>query len=616
MNLKQYKPIFPVIFKQKVGLLQLLGLAIVSASLAALMPWPFKILADYALAETDTSKLSVFSSSTLVIIGGVFAFILYVFSSALGVASSWLWSKVGQLMVIDLSLQLFDRLQRLSRIYHTKHPVADSLNRLTVDTWCVFSIAQSLLITPVQNIITIVVVSIVAWQLDPNLTILSLIIAPILGISTVLFGGRMKKYSIDLREKQSSLMTFVHRTLGSMPLVAAFNSEKRNTLNYRALSERTVVAAKRNTFFDQVFEMANGLVLGIGLAVVLYVGSTQVVNGTITLGSLLVFVGYLATLQGEAQSLLMTFKNLKTAEASLGRVIEILDVYDSTMDTDESRVLFSSTRSRVPNIVFDNVSFEYETGKPVLKNVDLEIEAGNTVAFVGPSGSGKSTLASLIPRFFDATEGDIRIGEHFIRDISVQSLRDRVSLVLQDPYLLPMTIKENIAYGKPEATQAEIIQAATTANASGFIRRLPNGYDTVLGENGVNLSGGQRQRLSIARALLKNAPILILDEPTSALDNQTESLFMSALNELMKGRTTVIVAHRLSTIRKADKIVVVNQGEISEQGSHDELMALDGLYADMVRIQTIETSTESAGKAKNMASETYQRNDGTDNEAA
>lgn len=616
MNLKQYKSVIPIIFKQKVGLLQLLSLAIVSASFAALMPWPLKILADHALVEVDHSRLGAIPSSYLVVIGGVLAFTLYALNSALSVASSWLWSKVGQLMVIDLSLQLFDRLQRLSRIYHTKQPVADSLNRLTVDTWCVFSIAQSILITPVQNIITITVVSVIAWQLDPYLTLVSLIIAPILGLSTVVFGGRIKKYSIDLREKQSSLMTFVHRTLGSMPLVTAFSSQERNSKSYQTLSKQTVVAAKRNSFFDQVFEMANGMVLGIGLAVVLYLGSSRVIDESITIGSLLVFVGYLATLQGEAQSLLMTFKNLKTAEASLGRVNEILDVYDSTMDTDDSRVLFRSTRSRVLNITFDNVSFEYEAGKPVLKNIDLEIEAGKTVAFVGPSGSGKSTLASLIPRFFDATEGDIRIGEHSVRDISVQSLRERMSLVLQDPYLLPLTIKENIAYGKPGATQAEIIQAATTANASGFIRRLPKGYDTVLGENGVNLSGGQRQRLSIARALLKNAPVLILDEPTSALDNQTESLFMSALNELMKGRTTVVVAHRLSTIRNVDKIVVVEQGEIAEQGRHDELMALNGLYADMVRIQTIETSTDSNSKAQSAAPASFSRDDKEGSEAA
>ncbi len=603
MQVNKYNAIFPVIFRQKQGLLQLLALAVLAALLTALLPWPVKLLVDYALVErsanttSDIGYLRNFTAAQLVALAAATSLMLFAASSAATVASSWLWSKTGQSMVVDLSLKLFDRLQHLSRLYHTRHPIADSLSRLTVDTWCVFSIAQALLITPVQNLLTLAVVSVIAWQLDPFLTLLSLALAPVLALSTLLFGKRLKHHATNMREAQSAIMSFVHQTLGAIPLVKAFHHEKLNQQRFQELSGSAINATRRNTLVDNSFKLFNGVVLSAGLAIVLFFGSQRVIEGSITIGSLLVFMGYLRTLQGEAESLLLTYANLKTAEASLARVMEIIDAPEDINDAESARLLPRSSKARTLDIRFENVSFGYEPERPIIKDVTLNIPAGKTVALVGGSGSGKSTLASLIPRFFDIDAGQILVGNKPVQDIALQSLRERISLVLQDPYLLPLTIAENIAYGKPEASREEIIQAATTANASAFIRKLPQGYDTVLGERGVTLSGGQRQRLSIARALLKDAPILILDEPTSALDNRTESLFFSALTELIKGRTTIIVAHRLSTIRKADLIVVLDDGRISEQGSHEELLTNNGLYADMYRIQHPEEFNVEENKA-------------------
>ncbi len=603
MQVNKYNAIFPVIFRQKQGLLQLLALAVLAALLTALLPWPVKLLVDYALVErsanttSDIGYLRNFTAAQLVALAAATSLMLFAASSAATVASSWLWSKTGQSMVVDLSLKLFDRLQHLSRLYHTRHPIADSLSRLTVDTWCVFSIAQALLITPVQNLLTLAVVSVIAWQLDPFLTLLSLALAPVLALSTLLFGKRLKHHATNMREAQSAIMSFVHQTLGAIPLVKAFHHEKLNQQRFQELSGSAINATRRNTLVDNSFKLFNGVVLSAGLAIVLFFGSQRVIEGSITIGSLLVFMGYLRTLQGEAESLLLTYANLKTAEASLARVMEIIDAPEDINDAESARLLPRSSKARTLDIRFENVSFGYEPDRPIIKDVTLNIPAGKTVALVGGSGSGKSTLASLIPRFFDIDAGQILVGNKPVQDIALQSLRERISLVLQDPYLLPLTIAENIAYGKPEASREEIIQAATTANASAFIRKLPQGYDTVLGERGVTLSGGQRQRLSIARALLKDAPILILDEPTSALDNRTESLFFSALTELIKGRTTIIVAHRLSTIRKADLIVVLDDGRISEQGSHEELLTNNGLYADMYRIQHPEEFNVEENKA-------------------
>lgn len=595
IKLSRYRSITPVVLKQKTGLLQLLVLAIAAAAITALMPWPIKLLADYALAGESLGSLKGFwaEPSTLIFMAVAASILLFIASSAASVASSWLWSKIGQKMVVDLSLTIFEKLQRLSRLFHTKHPVADSLGRLTVDSWCVFTIAQALLITPAQNLITLLIIGVVAWQIDPYLSMLSLLLSPILAFSTVFFGEKLRARAQLNREAQSKVMSFAHQTINAVPLAQAFNRGEANSARFRQLSHDAVRASQKNHLLDNGFTVVNAMTLTIGLAIVLVAGGMRVIDGVITVGSLLVFLGYLQTLQGEVESLLLTFKNLKSAEANLDRVLEVLEASEEIVDSGERRIS-NITPHAPPAITFDNISFSYEKDRPVLKNINLKINPGETVAFVGPSGSGKSTLASLIPRFFNWDSGNILFDDHDIRDTDLAGLRSQVSVVLQEPFLLPISIADNIAYGSPDASREQIIKAATTASAAAFIRKLPNGYDTVLGERGASLSGGQKQRLAIARAILKQAPVLILDEPTSALDAKTETLFFEALSKLMRGKTTIIVAHRLSTIENADRIVVIDKGEIAETGTHNELMNLNGLYAHMVSLQSAHDAQQEA----------------------
>jgi ATP-binding cassette subfamily B protein/subfamily B ATP-binding cassette protein MsbA len=315
------------------------------------------------------------------------------------------------------------------------------------------------------------------------------------------------------------------------------------------------------------------------------VGGFQVLNGALSVGSLLVFLSYVAALYSPMEALAYLPASYAAASARARRVMEVLDADREVRDRPGAMVLAEDRRGERGHIQLEDVSFGYESARPVLHAISLDVQRGETIALVGPTGAGKTTLASLIPRFFDPWEGRVMLDGRDIRDIELESLRRQVALVLQDPFLLPLTAAENIAYGRPEASREEIVAAAEAANADEFIRELPEGYDTVLSERGASLSGGQKQRLAIARALLKDAPILILDEPTSALDSETEALLLEALDRLMQGRTTFIIAHRLSTIRDADRIVVLENGRVVEIGTHQQLMGNKGRYARLCALQ-------------------------------
>jgi ATP-binding cassette subfamily B protein len=580
----RYTRLMPYIWQQWRALALILLLTIIAAAIGALMPWPLKILVDYALGDaalpyTVSHWLEPVSPGSLpvvlIVAASLISLALFALNSALEVSNTWLWSATGQRMVYELAADLFHRLQRLSLLFHSRHPVGDSLGRLTVDTWCTFTVAQALLITPAQNLFTFATIGVIAWQMDAGLTMLSLVLSPLLAASAVFCGSHLRK----------RLMAFVHQTLTALPVVQAFGTERRNRRRFQRLSNDAITRAQRSVLLKSSFGLINGLTMTGGAAIVLYVGGHKVISGTLSVGSLLVFVAYLRSLQGAVESLLNTYGNLKGVEAKIDRVLEVLDAEQEVRDVAGAVVLPSRPAGEAGRIGFEGVSFGYGAGRPVLHDIELAVEPGETVALVGPTGAGKTTLVSLIPRFFDPWAGRVTLDGRDIRNIELASLRRQVSLVLQEPFILPLTAAENIAYGRPEASREEVIAAAVAANADEFIRGLPEGYDSPLGERGATLSGGQKQRLAIARALLKDAPILILDEPTSALDAHTEALLLEALERLMRGRTTLIIAHRLSTIRNADRILVLEDGRVAETGTHRELIAANGSYARFDSLQ-------------------------------
>jgi ATP-binding cassette subfamily B protein/subfamily B ATP-binding cassette protein MsbA len=399
-----------------------------------------------------------------------------------------------------------------------------------------------------------------------------------LGASSHFFGKRLKHRSKLGREAKARLMSFVHQTLGAIPLIQAYGTESRNIKKFQDLGEDAVLLAQRGNLIGSGYGLVNGLITTTGMAVLLYIGGIRVLSGAIPLGTLWVFLAYVRQMQSASGSFFKIFTKLKIAEASIDRIMEIMDLDEVVHDSANPGQLPDRPTTQRGHIRFENVTFGYESERPVLKGVSLEARPGQVIALVGPTGAGKSTLVSLIPRFFDPWEGRLTFDGIDVRQLRIADLRSHISIVLQEPFLMPLSVADNIAYGRPSGSRDEIIEAARAAQADEFIRRLPHGYDTVIGERGATLSGGERQRLAIARALLKNVSVLILDEPTSALDTQTEASLIEALNRLMKGRTTFIIAHRLSTVRSADKIAVLDCGRLVEQGSHDELMASGGLY--------------------------------------
>ena len=333
------------------------------------------------------------------------------------------------------------------------------------------------------------------------------------------------------------------------------------------------------------YGLINGLITTSGVAAVLYVGGVRVLSGAIPLGTLLVFLVYVKQMQDASGGLFKIFAQLKTAEASVDRIMEVMDSDDMIREPAHPTPLPDRPHGQRGHIRFDHVTFGYEPDQPVLKEVSFEAQPGEVIALVGATGAGKSTLLSMIPRFFDPQAGQITFDGIDLRQLKIAELRKQVSIVLQEPFLMPLSIADNIAYGRSGACRESIIAAAVAAQADEFIRRLPDGYDTVVGERGATLSGGEQQRLSIARALLKDAPVLILDEPTSALDTQTEASLMEAFQRLMRGRTTFVIAHRLSTIRHANRIAVLDRGRLVEIGSHAELVERAGLYLEFYQHQ-------------------------------
>ncbi len=586
-SLSKYRRLLPFVSPQRRWILLIIAVSFAASAAAAMQPWPLKILVDYALDANSmpavlSSCLEAFSlkptPTILITVSALAGLGLFFLNSALEMVLTFAWAVAGQRMIHDLAAELFHHLQRASLLFHKRRSVGDSLSRLTQDSWCVYTATEALLVAPAQHLFTLAAVGTVAWQIDPGLTLYSLAVAPVLAAIAVHFGRRLKQRERQHREVHSRLLSFVQQTLTAMPVVQAFATEKINRHRFQHLSNDAVTATQRNVLAKNIFAMVAGLTTTAGMAAVLYAGGTRVLAGGLSVGSLLVFVAYLRSMQSAFQGLIRTYGSLKSAEASIDRAFEILDSPEVITSSANTKSFPSRDHRARGEVAFEQISFGYRQDHPVLRQLSMKVRAGETIALVGRTGAGKTTLVSLIGRFFDPWEGRITIDGIDLRDLEVADLRSNIALMLQQPYLLPATIEENIAYGRPKASREEIVAAAAAAQADNFIRALPDGYDSVIGERGATLSGGEKQRLAIARALLKDAPILILDEPTAALDTSTESAIVEALTRLTAGRTTFVIAHRLSTIQGADRIVVLEAGQIVESGSHRELMARQGPY--------------------------------------
>jgi ATP-binding cassette subfamily B protein len=565
-------------------LLMLLGVAI-----DVVKPWPMKLLLDYVLKHQPLPQEAgwaarVFNGAAPADLLGWLAgatFLLYLASRTIQIAHAYIISGVGARMSYDLGTDLLDHLQRVSPRFHVQHKTADLAHRVINNNSCVRELIIGTLFPVLTSIITLGLMFSVMWQLNHFLALLALLAALPLGLIIKFLSHPMAERSYQQQELEGEMMSLAEQTLTALPIVRAFGREEYEADRFRRLSRHTIRAYLRTLISQLQFKVGATGVTAVSTAAFMVIGGFYVQNGTLSLGSLIVFLSYLVTLYTPLETLAYVSMGIASASANARRVREIFEAKREVEDRPGAVPIDRRAKGDGISVRLEEVTFGYQTGRAVLKSVSLEALPGQVVAIVGPTGAGKTTLVSLIPRFFDPWEGRILLDGRDVRGVRLQSLRDQISLVLQEPFLFPLTIAENIAYGRPDASPAEIEAAARAANAHPFIERLPNGYDTHLGERGATLSGGERQRLAIARALLKDAPILILDEPTSALDAQTEALLMEALERLMEGRTTFIIAHRLSTIRHADKIAVMKNGRIVEIGSHGELITQRGFYAHL-----------------------------------
>lgn len=573
----------------------IVALTLVYSAVTPLQPWPFKLLVDYGLSNvtppewlaSPLEQTAVPRTIAFIALAALAAIALFFITACLDAALTLAWSAAGQQMVYALATDLFLQLQRLSLIFHARRSVGDSLSRITGDAWSVYAVVEGVLVSPVRNMMVIATIGSIAWQLDPFLTMVMLAVAPVLVVSATYFGNSLKRNAKSGREAIARLTGFVHQCLGAMPVVQVFSAERRNEQEFVRLSHGAVRASRGIALTNSVYGIVNGTATTIGIAIVVYLGGQRVLAQQMTVGTLLVFVAYMRMLEEAARGLLRTYGSLREAEAGVDRVIEVLDSAEAVPEAPRPRALPGRGAGASGHIRFEGVTFGYGDAVPVIRNLDLEIRAGETLALVGETGAGKTTLASLVPRFFDPREGRVTLDGVDLREVQLASLRAQVALVLQEPFILPLTVAENIAYGRPDAKREDIVAAAVAANAHDFIGRLPQGYDTPIGEQGATLSGGEQQRISIARALLKDARVLVLDEPTSALDVASERSVMEALRRLMADRTTLIIAHRLSTARVADRIAVMDGGAIVEIGSHDELLSAGGRYARMYRLHAV-----------------------------
>ena len=562
-------------------------------------PWPLKVVIDSVLGSHPLPEwlrglegISVGDSKVgLALLAGIGVVSIAVIGAIATYIDNYYTESVGQWVANDLRIRLYDHLQRLSLAYFDKQHTGTMLSTITSDVATVQEFASSNTLDLLVDVLTIAGVLGLMFWLNWDFALIAVAVTPFLLMFVSRFKKAVKKATHQVRQHQADIVSVVQEGLESVRVVKAFGRESLEDSRLGAVSHATVEAALNARRVKSLLSPIVSVVVALCTAVVLWRGASLILRDAMTVGVLTVFLAYLNKFFKPVQNLAKNTNAIAQATVALERIKRILDTDDVIKNRPDARTLETATGA----ICFQHVAFGYHPDAPVLQDVTFVVEAGQKLGVVGTTGGGKSTVVCLIPRFYDVDAGQVLIDGVDVQQYTKESLRSQVGFVSQDTVLFHGTIKSNIAYGRAGASDAQIVEAAKLANAHEFISAMPQGYDSLVGERGLTLSGGQRQRIGIARAIIRNCPILILDEPTAALDAESERLVMEGLSKLMRGRTVITIAHRLSTIRDADKIIVVDGGIVAEQGTHDELLELGGIYAEMHRVQYESAASDAAG---------------------
>lgn len=536
------------------------------------IPWIIKDMIDEVLADKNGTMLNWIAASIIAI---------FVVRGLFWYGQNYLMSYVGQSVIIDIRAAVFKKLQRLSVSFYDKNKTGTIMSYVTNDV----NALQSAMIENTIEMITegfILIGSVVAMiYLDWRLTLFTVCTFPVVLWFMEVFGKKIRKTGGRIQECTADITSVLQESVASARVIKSFVREDYEVDRFDVENRANFRANMKNAQLMATLTPVVELVAAIGVTMIIWYGGNNVINGTITAGSLVAFLTYAVNISNPIKRLTRVIGNIQKALAAAQRVFMIIDMPEEIAESRDAKQLPEVSGK----VEFQNVSFAYDDKGNVITDLSFSVKPGEVIAIVGPSGAGKSTIANLLPRFYDVNKGDIKIDGHSVREVTLDSLREQVGIVPQETMLFNGSVYNNILYGRLDATKEEIEAAAKAANAHDFIMQLTDGYETKLGDRGVNLSGGQRQRIAIARAILKNPRILILDEATSALDTESERVVQEALDRLMVGRTSFVIAHRLSTVKNADKILVLEKGNLVESGTHDELLALDGLYAHLYKIQ-------------------------------
>jgi len=568
-------------------------LTLVGNAFNLLRPWPLAFIVDKLLpaSANGTHGLSIWghdlggwSLPTILMIVCSLMVVLHILAGGIGYVTSIITLRVGLHAILRMRTELYAYLHSLPLKFHDERRSSDSSFRVAYDSQSIQSIYSRWFFV-FQSTITLGATFATMWAFDFQIALLSLLVVPFMVLAIYLYAKRIREQSTQIAEQESAVLTAAQEGLSSVKMVQAFGREDHEVGQFRVRAHGSLEANLRQNATSMKSSLLVGTLIAASSAAMFYAGARHVMQGTLTIGQIWYLSTLLLMLYQPLEALTHIAWGLQGAASGVQRCFEVLDRANDVPDAPDAYEL-TGTRG---DLVFENIAFGYSADRPILQKVNVHIEPGQTVAFVGGTGAGKSTMLSLVPRFYDPTAGRVLLDGHDVRELTKKSLRNQISIVLQDTLLFSTTVRENIAYGRPDATEGEIIEAAKRAQAHEFITAMPEGYLSQVGERGGHLSVGQRQRLGIARAFLKNAPILILDEPTSALDPTTEAAIMTTLEELMRGRTTLIITHRIATVHRVDKIVVLGDGTVLEEGKGPELVTRGGRYAQLYRSANLGT---------------------------